>query len=172
MLLWHFNVIMQHWYFSALRRQLVKLYINCVNLFDQYCMCAMASKLYDWDLRNVLKISPKFRFFSILLKTLYVLNELLWNLFTPYKGFICAIYQNRITGIRASEKQKVLIRLLYRTCGSGFTLFSIRPATLPHLFQFQWKFFPKFLRILRTTVVLAGEFFEILSLHKFLPWLL
>ena len=29
-------------------------------------------------------------------------------------------HQNLMTGIRASQKEKVLVRLLYRTCGSGF----------------------------------------------------
>ena len=32
------------------------------------------------------------------------------------------IHQNRMTGIRASQKGKVLIGILYRTCGSGFIL--------------------------------------------------
>ena len=40
-----------------------------------------------------------------------------------FKGLTCAIYQNRMTGIRASQKEKDLIRLLYRTCGSASWLF-------------------------------------------------
>ena len=38
--------------------------------------------------------------------------------FSPYQGLICAISSNRMTGIRASQG-KVLIWLLYRTCGFG-----------------------------------------------------
>ena len=59
--------------------------------------CSMALKSYDWDLRNIAKISPKitkkrsfldsFRFS----RTLYDLKELLWSLSTPNKGLVCAL---------------------------------------------------------------------------------
>ena len=36
-------------------------------------------------------------------------------------------HQIGMTGIRASQKEKVLIRLLYRTCGSGYSLLLANP---------------------------------------------
>ena len=63
----------------------------------------MASKSYGWDVRNIVKISPKmtkkqsfFDFFSIFSQTVHTIRT------------------------KASQKEKDLSRLLYRTCGSGF----------------------------------------------------
>ena len=89
--------------------------------------CAMASKSHDWDVRNMVKIIPKmiknshFWTFSIFSNIPYGLKELLWSHFKPYKGLIWAFHRNRMTGIRASHKEKDLRRHLYRTCGCGFS---------------------------------------------------
>ena len=66
-------------------------------------ICAMASKSYDWDVRNIAKFSPKmakkkqsfFDFFSIFSQTVHTIRT------------------------KASQKEKDLSRLLYRICGSG-----------------------------------------------------
>ena len=39
---------------------------------------------------------------------------------TPYKGFICAISSKSYDSDSSESKEKVLIRLLYRTCASAF----------------------------------------------------
>ena len=63
--------------------------------------CAIASKSYDWNVRNIAKISPKMvkkqPFFDFLLfsqKRPYDSNEILNRHSTPYYGPLCAISSN------------------------------------------------------------------------------
>ena len=91
--------------------------------------CTMASKLYDWDLRNNQNLSKNYQqqpfldiFFSFFSKTVHTIRTkfskiILYHIRVLYVQF----HQNRMTGIRASQKEKDLRRLLYRTCDSGFS---------------------------------------------------
>ena len=63
--------------------------------------CAMASKSYDWNVRNIAKISPKmakkqpfFDFFRFLKNYSYDSNEFLYSHSTPYYGPLRAISSN------------------------------------------------------------------------------
>ena len=82
-------------------------------------MCAMELKSYDWDLRNKAKNSPKMTknfgifCYSQILYTVY--GVIILHNIAEYMQFD----QTCMTGIRASQKEKDLILLLYRACGSG-----------------------------------------------------
>ena len=58
----------------------------------------MASKSYDWDVRNIAKISPKMAkkqsFFDFLKNRPYDSSEILYSHSTPYYGPLCAISLN------------------------------------------------------------------------------
>ena len=55
----------------------------------------------------------------------YDLNKIFYSHFLHHIRVLCVqFHQNRMTGIRASRKEKDLSRVLYCTCGSGFLLFS------------------------------------------------
>ena len=83
--------------------------------------CAMASKLYDWNVRNIAKNSH----FSIFSKTVHTIRTKFCRVILHHIMILCVqFYQIRLTGIRASQKEKDLIRLLYRICGSGNYCFS------------------------------------------------
>ena len=63
--------------------------------------CSKASKSYDWNVGNIVKISPKmakkviFHFFFDFLKNCpYDSNEIFYSLSTPYYGPLCAISIN------------------------------------------------------------------------------
>ena len=123
-------------------------------------ICAMASKSYGWDVRNIAKINPKMAknqpfsfFFDFRENCPYDSNEIFYSHFTPYYGPLCAILLNlygwdvrniakfspkmakknshfsifsktvHTIRTKASQKEKDLSRLLYRICGSGFTIF-------------------------------------------------
>ena len=81
----------------------------------------MASKLYDWNVRNIAKNSH----FSIFSKTVHTIRTKFCRAILHHIMILCVqFYQIRMTGIRASQKEKDLIRLLYRICGSGNYCFS------------------------------------------------
>ena len=115
-------------------------------------VCAKASKSYGWDVRNIAKVSPKMAkkqsFFDFLKNCPYDLDKNFFSHFLhhsiytkeifvrivlrPY-GPMCSIPINLyVSGIGASQKEKDLSRLLYRTCGSGFYLLPKKHAS----FQF------------------------------------
>ena len=82
---------------------------------------AMASKLYDWNVRNIAKNSH----FSIFSKTVHTIRTKFCRVILHHIMILCVqFYQIRMTGIRASQKEKDLIRLFYRICGSGNYCFS------------------------------------------------
>ena len=64
--------------------------------------CSKASKLYDWNVRNIAKISPKMAkkpsffdfFFDFLKNCPYDSNEIFYSHSTPYYGPLCAISLN------------------------------------------------------------------------------
>ena len=63
--------------------------------------CAMTSKSYDWDVRNLAKISPKWPknsdfsiFFSIFSKTVHTIRTKFSSHSTPSYGLMCAISIN------------------------------------------------------------------------------
>ena len=91
-------------------------------------ICAMASKPYGWDARNIAKTSLKmakklpFFIFSIFSKTFHTIRTKFSSHYTPYYGLCVQFYQNRMNGIRVSQKEKDLNRLLYRICGYGFNV--------------------------------------------------
>ena len=62
----------------------------------------MASKSYDWDVRNMAKINPKM-----------VKKQ-------PFFDFFRFSQTVHTIRTKASQKEKDLSRLLYRICGSGY----------------------------------------------------
>ena len=60
-------------------------------------MCAMTSKLYDWDMRNLAKVSPKltktdiFGLFWFHSKLSVRFERIVYNLSTPCSGAMCAM---------------------------------------------------------------------------------
>ena len=92
--------------------------------------CANASKSYDWNVRNIAKISPKiakkhpfFDFFDFRKNCPYDSNESFYSHFLHDNMFLCVQFQKiRMTGIRESQKEKDFNRLLYGICGSGFSV--------------------------------------------------
>ena len=93
--------------------------------------CAMASKLYDWDLRIIAKISPKmtkkqtFLYFFHFSEKLPIRTEFCTVVLQHIMVLCVPRHQNRMTGIGASQKEKDLARLLYRTCGCGLIIVSL-----------------------------------------------
>ena len=53
-------------------------------------------------------------------KTVHAIRTKFLTVILHIKVLYVQFQQNRMTGIRASQKEQDLIRLLYRTCGSGF----------------------------------------------------
>ena len=87
---------------------------------------SMASKSYGWDVRNIAKINPKmakkqpFLTFFICKNCPFDSNEIFYSHFLHHSMVLCVqFHQICMTGIRASQKEKDLSRLLYRICGSG-----------------------------------------------------
>ena len=87
--------------------------------------CAMVSKSYDWDVRNIAKISPKmtknsdFWTFFNFSKTVYTIGRKFSPVILHHIRVLCVqFHHKRMTGIRASQKEEDLNRLLYCTCGS------------------------------------------------------
>ena len=178
-------------FFSRPFHENFKFLKNCPNDFHEILQshstpkgapaCAMASKWYVWNVRNIAQISPKMakkqpfldffpfsqklsiRFERNFLQSFYTIlwsfmcnfikfvwlgcekqpklaqkwpkkvifrfsqklsirfeHKFLQSFSTPYYGPMCAISINSYgSGIRASQKEKDLSRLLYRICGSG-----------------------------------------------------
>ena len=67
--------------------------------------CTKASKLYDWDVRNIAKISPKwpknshFRLFSIFSKTKYTRTKFSTVVLKHIRVLYVQWHQNRIAGM-------------------------------------------------------------------------
>ena len=63
-------------------------------------MCAMTSQLYDWDMRNLAKVSSKltktdiFGLFWFSSKLSIRFERIVYKLFTPCSGFMCAMTSN------------------------------------------------------------------------------
>ena len=91
------------------------------------------SKSYDWNVRNIAKISPKmakispktaiFRLFSIFPKTVRSIRTKIFTvIFYTIVWSMCAISINSYNWDWSESEEKDLSRLLYRKCGSGFHL--------------------------------------------------
>ena len=94
-------------------------------------VCAMESKSYGWDVRNIARINPKwpkpaiFEFFSIFSKPPHTIRTKFFTVILHHIMVLCVQgHQSCMTWIRASQKEKDLSRLFYRTCGSGLLSFS------------------------------------------------
>ena len=90
-------------------------------------MCAMASKTYGLDVRNSLnwpkndQKSAIFGLFAIFSKPPYDSNEILYS-HSHHVMVLCVQgHENRMIGIRASQTEKDLSRLLFRSCGSCYS---------------------------------------------------
>ena len=89
-------------------------------------LCAISSSSYGWDVRNIVKFSPKmakkphFSIFSIFSQTVHTIRT------------------------KASQKEKDLSRLLYCICGSSFFCFVVLDFSVV-LFLFQCSVFFKFI---------------------------
>ena len=88
--------------------------------------CAMASKSYVWNVRNIAKNNPKwprnshFSTFLIIAKTVQTIRAKFCTVILHHILVLCVqFYHICMTGIRASQKQKDLSRLLYRMRDSG-----------------------------------------------------
>ena len=68
----------------------------------------------------MIKKRPFWTFFNFHKNCPYDSNEILYSYSTTYLGLYVQGHQIRMTGIWASQKEKDLSRLFYRTCGSGF----------------------------------------------------
>ena len=83
-------------------------------------LCEISSNSYCWDVRSIAKINPKlakktviFRLYSIFSKTVHTIRTKISTvIFYTIVGSMCAISINSLTGIRASQKEKDLSRLL------------------------------------------------------------
>ena len=72
--------------------------------------CAVASKFFNRDWETLI--------FS---KTVHTIRTKFSKVILHHVRVLCVrFHQNRMTGIRARQKEKDLSRLLYRICGSGF----------------------------------------------------
>ena len=60
---------------------------------------AMASKLYDWDLRNIAKILKNYLLFE---------GTFIWSPSTPYKGLICAVSSESYDWDLSKSEGKIL----------------------------------------------------------------
>ena len=63
-----------------------------------------------------------FRLFSIFSKTVHTIRTKFLVILHQIMVLCVQFHQIRMTGIRASQKEKDLSRLLYRICGSGLIL--------------------------------------------------
>ena len=89
--------------------------------------CANAIKSYGWDVRNIAKINPEmakkqpfFDFFDFRKNCTYDSTKIFYSLFVHHNMVLrVQFYQNLLTGIGASPKEKDLSRLHYRICGCG-----------------------------------------------------
>ena len=108
-------VITSTTFFSNLSMKISNFSKTVYTTFIKFCShyrlkgapaCAMASQSYNWDVRNITKISPKktkkvpfLDFFNFRKTCPYDSYEIFYGHSTPYYGPICALASNCMTGM-------------------------------------------------------------------------